>query len=205
MIKKWLPDQGICLIKDFYNKTMETILFIKPEDVIRNSILDGNVDRNKFLPYIKIAQETHVHNFLGKNLYDAFVKGIRDDTLTNRYKLLLSEYIQPMVIHFSMVVYLPFASYAIKNGGIQKHVGDTSESLEKHEINALVEQERRFAQSYTDKFVDFMCDNSNDFPEYNTSNTKDGNPSKEVYFAGIQTYRNEHITQDEYYFNNKNR
>jgi len=35
---------------------MATALFIKREDLVRNSILDGNVDTDKFIQFIKIAQ-----------------------------------------------------------------------------------------------------------------------------------------------------
>ena len=36
---------------------MATALFIKREDLVRNSILDGNVDTSKFIQFIKIAQQ----------------------------------------------------------------------------------------------------------------------------------------------------
>ncbi len=44
---------------------MATALFIKREDLVRNSILDGNVDTDKFIQFIKIAQQMHIQNFLG--------------------------------------------------------------------------------------------------------------------------------------------
>ena len=44
---------------------MATALFITRTDLVRNSILDGNVDTDKFTQFIKIAQEIHVKNYLG--------------------------------------------------------------------------------------------------------------------------------------------
>ena len=35
---------------------MATQLFINRTDLVRNSIIDGNVDTNKFIQFIKIAQ-----------------------------------------------------------------------------------------------------------------------------------------------------
>jgi uncharacterized SAM-dependent methyltransferase len=43
---------------------MATALFIKPVTLKRNSIIDGNVDVDKFIQYLKIAQEIHIRNYL---------------------------------------------------------------------------------------------------------------------------------------------
>ena len=47
---------------------MATQLFINRTDLIRNSILDGNVDSDKFIQFIKIAQEIHIQNYMGTDL-----------------------------------------------------------------------------------------------------------------------------------------
>ena len=39
---------------------MATALFITRTDLVRNTILDGNVDTDKFIGFIKIAQQIHV-------------------------------------------------------------------------------------------------------------------------------------------------
>ena len=49
---------------------MATALFIKRADLVRNTALSGNVDPDKFLQFIKLAQEIHVRNYLGTDLYD---------------------------------------------------------------------------------------------------------------------------------------
>ena len=47
---------------------MAQVLFIKVSTLKKHTILDGNVDVDKLLPYIKIAQEIHIQNFLGTKL-----------------------------------------------------------------------------------------------------------------------------------------
>ena len=49
---------------------MAVALFIKREDLVRNSIIDGNVDFDKFIFFIKEAQEMHIHQYLGTDLYN---------------------------------------------------------------------------------------------------------------------------------------
>ena len=49
---------------------MATALFITRSDLVRNTFLSGNVDTDKFIQFIKIAQEVHVQQYLGTKLYD---------------------------------------------------------------------------------------------------------------------------------------
>ena len=49
---------------------MATALFISRTDLVRNSILDGNVDTDKFIQFIKLGQEIDIQNLLGTDLYN---------------------------------------------------------------------------------------------------------------------------------------
>ena len=151
---------------------MATALFIKREDLIRNSILDGNIDTDKFIQFIKIAQQIHVRNYLGSDLYDKIGADIIAGTLTGNYLTLVNTYIQPMLIHFAMVDYLPFAAYQVKNNGVYKHTSENAETVSKSEIDYLVNKEREFAEYYTRRFIDYISFNENLYPEYR-SNTND--------------------------------
>ena len=44
---------------------MATALFIKRADLIKNTAMSGSVDTDKFIQFIKIAQEIHVRNYMG--------------------------------------------------------------------------------------------------------------------------------------------
>ena len=120
---------------------MATALFIKPVTLKRNSIIDGNVDVDKFIQFIKIAQEIHIKNYLGTDLYNKISNDIITDSLSGDYLTLVNSYIQPMLIHYAMVDYLPFAAYQIKNGGIFKHTSETAETVAKSEVDYLVAKE----------------------------------------------------------------
>ena len=128
---------------------MATALFIKPVTLKRNSIIDGNVDIDRFIQFIKIAQEIHIRNFLGTDLYNKISSDIIADSLSGNYLTLVNTYIQPMLIHYAMVDYLPFAAYQIKQGGIFKHNSETAQTVDKSEVDILVAKEREFAEYYT--------------------------------------------------------
>ena len=161
---------------------MATVLFITPNDLKQNTILNGNVDTDLFIQFIKIAQQMHIQNYLGTQLYKAISSKISNNTLTGDYLDLVTEYVQPMLIHFSMVDYLPFANYQIRNGGVFKHKTDNSESTTKDELDLLVQKHRTFADFYAKRFVDYMgIYASSMFPEYwlnrNDDMFPDRNPS----------------------------
>ena len=100
---------------------MATALFITRKQLVQNSILDGNVDTDKFIQFIKIAQEIHIRNYLGTDLYNKISTDIAASNLSGAYLTLVRTYIQPMLIHYAMADYIPFAAYQIKNGGVFKH------------------------------------------------------------------------------------
>ena len=153
---------------------MATTLFITPKDLKSNSILNGNVDQDLFLNFIKISQQMHVQNYLGTKLYDAITTKITTSTLTGDYLDLVTDYVQPMLIHFAMVDYLPFANYQIRNGGVFKHRSENSESTTKDELDILVQKHRTFADFYAKRFVDYMAISANTlFPEYWTNSNND--------------------------------
>ncbi len=163
---------------------MATALFIKRTDLVRNTILDGNVDTDKFIQFIKIAQQIHIRNYLGSDLYNKISNDIIADSLSGDYLTLVNTYIQPMLIHFAMVDYLPFAAYQVKNGGIFKHTSETAETVSKNEVDYLVQKEREFAEYYTRRFLDYMTHNQSSFPEYNTNTNEDVMPDKDSLFNG---------------------
>jgi hypothetical protein len=83
-----------------------------------------------------------------------------------------------------MVDYLPFAAYQIKNGGVFKHISENSESVDKSEVDYLVNKEREFAEYYTRRMIDYVTFHISDYPEYNTNNNEDVYPDKDSLFNG---------------------
>jgi hypothetical protein len=163
---------------------MATALFINRTDLVRNSIIDGNVDLNKFIQFIKIAQEIDIRNLTGTDLYNRISTDIENGTLTGDYLTLVQDYIQPMLIWFAQVNYIPFAAYQIKQGGIYKHTSETAETVNKNEVDYLVGKAREYANYYSTRFVDYMCFNQSLFPEYTSNTNDDISPDRDTTFNG---------------------
>jgi len=164
---------------------MATALFIKRQDLVKNTALSGSVDTDKFIQFIKLAQQIHVRNYLGTDLYDKISQDIIDDDLTGDYLSLVTDYIQPMLIHYAMTEYLPFAAYTIANGGVYRHTSENSQNASKEEIDQLIAKERDYAEYYTRRFLDYMTFNaSSKFPEYYTNANEDVYPDKDPTYQG---------------------
>ena len=142
------------------------------------------VHTDKFIQFIKIAQEIHIQNYLGTDLYNKISTDIIASNLSGNYLTLVNKYVQPMLIHYAMVDYLPFAAYQVKNAGVFKHVSENAESVSKTEVDYLVNKEREFAEYYTRRMIDYVTFNISNFPEYNTNNNEDVYPSKDSLFNG---------------------
>jgi len=163
---------------------MATALFVTRDDIVKFTALNGNIDTDKFIQWVKVAQDIHIQNYLGTKLFSKINNDIVANTLANPYLMLLNVYIKPMVIHWAMVEYMPFAAYTIANKGVFKHGSENSTNVEKSEVDFLVEKERSIAQNYTRRFIDYMCFNQSSFPEYNTNSNADVYPEKQADFGG---------------------
>jgi hypothetical protein len=77
----------------------------------------------------------HIQNYLGTDLYNKISADIIAGTLSGDYLNLVQDYIQPMLIHFAMVDYLPFASYELRNGGLFRHRSENADNPTKEEVD----------------------------------------------------------------------
>ena len=153
------------------------VLFISEETIKNSTTINGNVDVEMLLPYIKVAQDIHV--------LQVDIEGTGGASLTGNYKILVDTYIQPLLIHYSLYECLPFLSYKIMNKDIVRKISETSRSASLEDIKYIRNIVLNTAQFYTQRLIDYICNNSANFPEYNTNSNGDMSPSKEGYFNGM--------------------
>jgi len=148
---------------------MAEALLITQQDIKSLTLTNGNVDPDKLLPFIKMAQDIHLTRLLGTALIDKLKQDIEDSALEGFYATLVVNYCKPVLIHYTMVEWLPFMAYTVGNKGIYKHQAESSESVSKNEVDYLCERERSTAQHYAQRLIDYICANSEQFPEYSVS------------------------------------
>jgi hypothetical protein len=161
-------------------------LFVTIQDVKKKSIIGGQVDPDKIIQFIEVAQDTHIQNYLGGKLYkklqELIVNGTINDANNSEYKNLIEVYIKPMLIWFAQSDYLPFAAFQVGNGGVFKHRSENSDTISTEELNMLINRVSETAEFYTRRFVDYMDYNSTLFPEYTSTANEDMNPDRDVNF-----------------------
>lgn len=158
-------------------------LFISVSELKKKSIIDGNVDADKIIYEIEVAQDIHIHQYLGSRLYEKMqnliVNNTIDDAINANYKNLLESYIKPCLIWFSQAEYITFSNYTIDNGGLNKHRGEDEDFLNIDEIDKLSAKCSARADFYTQRLNDYLCNNSNLFPEFLNNSNEDLRPNRD--------------------------
>ena len=156
---------------------MSKALFVTRHDISVFTAANGNIDNDKILPYINQAQDIHIQNYLGTDLYNKIQAEIVAGTLVDPYLALLNDYIKDMLLHWSMVEYLPYAGVNIANGGIYTKNPENSTALTKEHVDYLIQKSESTAQFYTRRFRDYMINNAASlFPEYYSNSQSDMYP-----------------------------
>tara|TARA_R110002012_G_scaffold8991_1_gene41344 strand:+ start:141 stop:647 length:507 start_codon:yes stop_codon:yes gene_type:complete len=166
---------------------MAQVLFINRDDLVRFTSANGNIDTDKFIQYIFIAQEIQIQRFLGTELYEQLETKISGGTLTGHYLTLVTDYIKPALCHWAMVEFLPFGAYSISNNGIYKNTSENAVNADKNEVDFLIEKERTTAQYFSNRLIDYLQDNASaHFTEYYANSFPDIYPDDTANFGGWQ-------------------
>jgi hypothetical protein len=67
---------------------------------------------------------------------------------------------------------------------VYKHQSENSASVDKTEVDFLIEKERKIAEFYVRRFVDYMTFHQSSFPEYNQNVNEDIYPDHDVQYSG---------------------
>jgi hypothetical protein len=167
---------------------MAEVLFITRDDIVRYTALNGNVDTDKFIQFIKIAQDVQIENYLGTKLVEKLKQLIEDNEVNDAgnedYKFLLEGHVKWMLIYWAMYEYMPNAAYTIANKGVYKHSSENAENVEKNEVDYLREYYKTLADRYTSRFLDYIINNSALFPEYDANEPGDVYPNDNINYGG---------------------
>jgi hypothetical protein len=157
---------------------MSKALFVTRHDISVFTAANGSIDNDKLLPFINQAQDIHIQNYLGTDLYNKIQADIVAGTLADPYLALLNDYIKDMLLHWSMVEYLPYAGVNIANGGIYTKNPENSTALTKEHVDYLIQKSESTAQFYTRRFIDYMQSGvaPSNFPEYYSNTQADMYP-----------------------------
>ena len=91
------------------------VLFISENKLKKSTTINGNVDVELLRPYMKVAQDVHIHTKLGTDLYNKLQSDITGSSLSGNYQTLVENYIQDALVHWTLYECIPFLGYKIMN------------------------------------------------------------------------------------------
>jgi len=171
---------------------MAYALFITRNDIIKNSPLQGALDADALLPFVRTAQDKYLKNLLGTVLFFYLQEKILDNTvgtLSSYYQDLLDDYIKNTLIWYACVEYIPFSSVQFKSNGSVKQASEQGTAPSKSEIDYLLSKALNNADYYALRLQNYLIAYSNNIPQYleTVGNQTQIYPDQSnQYFGGIQ-------------------
>lgn len=167
-------------------------LFINRNDIIKNTPLQGAIDSDALLPFVRTAQDKYLKNLLGtvlfKYLQDQIVAN-NVDNLSVYYQDLLDDYVKNALIWYSAVEYIPFSSVQFKSNGAVKQQSEQGIAPQKGEIDYLLNKALNNADYYALRLQNYLIAYSQQLPQYLQSvgnQTQIYPDQSNQYFGGIQ-------------------
>jgi len=169
------------------------VLFISEDKLKDSTAINLNVSTTLLLPYVRQAQKLYVETKLGTDLNnklkDLIVAGTLSLPANAAYKTLIDDYIGDMLPNWAFYHAIPFLRFKIENGNIYSKTSETGNSLSTDEAQHLREEVRNTAEYYTERLIDYICNNNSLFPEYNTNTGADVDPDRNAYYNGMNLER----------------
>ena len=172
---------------------MSYVLLISEQKLKDSTAINLNVDVNILLPYVLQAQTLYIEPKLGTQLYEHIKGLIQAGTISDAgnaaYKTLLDDYISFVLVNYSFYHAIPYLRFRIENGNIYSKTSETGTALTTEESQSLREEISNTAQYYTERLIEYIRNNTSDFPEYSTNSGADVNPDKNAYYNGMNLER----------------
>jgi hypothetical protein len=171
---------------------MSYALFINRNDIIKNSPLQGAIDADALLPFVRTAQDKYLKNLLGTVLFDYLQAQITANTfgsLSSYYQDLMDDHIKYTLLWYACVEYIPFSSVQFKSNGAVKQQSEQGIAPAKSEIDYLLNKALNNADYYALRLQNYLISYSQNIPQYlqTVGNQTQIYPDQSnQYFGGIQ-------------------
>ena len=170
---------------------MATIRFITSDQLTDIMPINNDVDADTLKKVIHIAQENHIQNGLGSNLYNHIKSLIDASTIGDvgnvEYKTLLDDYIIPVLYRYSYHDVLPHLHSQLTDKGLQSRNSEHSTQSDGKTMRNLENKALNDAEFHENLMIKYICkQGASKLPEYFKCDTDDIQPKQDAYFSGIQ-------------------
>lgn len=171
---------------------MKQVLFITPEEAIERTSMDDNIDRNKIINTIIVAQDLVLEPLLGSVMFDEMkTQWITDREggapIEDRYRTLIDYHCRKVLTSAILSKINLFLIYRYNNTGVVKNNVDKQELLTKEEIASMRGEVDEFTSVYGQRLTCFLEANLKDYPLYDDiveGKTKASNIGNTLLYTG---------------------
>ena len=146
-------------------------IYLISEDTVKsNSILDANI-YGKFLgTAIVETQDMYLSTIIGTPLMNKLYELVGNGEIANEensdYKLLLDDYIQPVLLYGVQTSIIPLIANKIANAGVLVTNDEKNTNVDRDDVVSLTDFFRNKRDFYTEHLQTYLCKNSSKYPEY---------------------------------------
>lgn len=155
------------------------VLLINSEYLKKVTQVNGAVDDNFIRPCIILAQDKYVQSYLGQDLMDK----MKDDvnSWSGAYLTLYNNYLVKVVAWWTCVELIPKLTYKHNNGTLGQYRADDFDPISDDVMKDEIHRAKQNAEFYTQLMIEYLCDNSSSFPEYESALTDKRSPRRSPY------------------------
>jgi len=163
------------------------VLLVSSDKIKAFTNINSGVDDSLLIAGIQISQDIGLQTLLGTKFYNYMLDAAQNNTLSSKETILLQDYIQPYLIQRAYYECIPELWMRTMNKGLilgNTEQGNTASPADMKYLRNMTQNRYEF---YSQRLMDYIKDNPNDFPLYFSYSSNEGMaPQKENYFSGIQ-------------------
>ena len=152
------------------------VILLTDNELSKNTLLSGNIDKDKLRQCILDAQSERLEVLLGEKLYEKICADYDADTLEDEYLILYTDYIKPFLIRQSALEYLKIGAFSVSNNGIFQPTSQNAQPISDAQLQVLKDEMSIKANAYADRMNRWL--KKNNLPEYECDSENIINPTK---------------------------
>lgn len=151
-------------------------ILLTDNELSKNTLLSGNIDKDKLRQCILDAQSERLEVLLGEKLYEKICADYDADNLEDDYLILYTDYIKPFLIRQSALEYLKIGAFSVSNNGIFQPTSQNAQPISDAQLQVLKDEMSIKANAYADRMHRWL--KKSNLPEYECDSENIINPTK---------------------------
>ena len=152
------------------------VILLTDNELSKNTLLSGNIDKDKLRQCILDAQAERLEVLLGEKLYEKICADYEADILRDEYLTLYTDYIKPFLIRQSALEYLKIGAFSVSNNGIFQPTSQNAQPISDAQLQVLKDEMSIKANAYADRMHRWL--KQNNLPEFECDSENIINPTK---------------------------